>query len=156
MDTLTSCKRFASGLDFAYCIRFPLGIQSVRISKQFESAAKKNPNKGRMFGWIKCFHPITSRHNPWVEVEERVCLESSEGTYLKNPVVTLPVHPEAFDGHRRPRIFPPAHVCESTVVVNPPHTYLFSKNIPSGYDTSGFADLGKQQQAPLTEFVIEG
>ena len=64
---LTSCKRFASGLDLAYCIRFPLGIQSVIISRQFESATKETPSKRKMFGWLKCLHPMTSRHNRWSE-----------------------------------------------------------------------------------------
>ena len=60
---LTSLKRFASGLDLAYCITFPPGIHSVRMRKQHGSADTETPNKGRMFGWDKCFQLMISRHN---------------------------------------------------------------------------------------------
>lgn len=63
MSGLTNCKRFAAGLDFAYFIIFPLGIHSVRIRKQCVSAEMETPNRGRMFGWDKCFQVIISRHN---------------------------------------------------------------------------------------------
>ena len=33
-NQLTNCKRFALGLDFVYCITFPLGIHSERMQKQ--------------------------------------------------------------------------------------------------------------------------
>ena len=75
--------------------------------------------------------------------------------YLENPVVTALAHPEAFDCHRRPRIYSLTHVCERALVVHPVHVYLPSENIPGGDDAAGFADLGKQQQTPLTEFVVE-
>ena len=75
--------------------------------------------------------------------------------YLKNPAVVSLVHPEAFDGHWRPRRFTLAHVCECTTVANLPKLYFPLKNIPCGYDGSGFTDLGKQQQTPLTVFVTE-
>jgi hypothetical protein len=59
----TSRKRFASGLDLAYCITFPLGIHSVIIQKQSESVDTETPNKGSMFGCDRCFQPMISRQN---------------------------------------------------------------------------------------------
>jgi len=60
---LTNPSRFTSGLDLAYCITFPLGIHSVRIRKQHESSDTEIPNKGRRFGWVKCFQPMVSRNS---------------------------------------------------------------------------------------------
>jgi len=56
-------RRFASRLDLAYCITFPLGIHSERMRKGNGSADIEIPNKGKMFGWDRCFQPMTSRHN---------------------------------------------------------------------------------------------
>ena len=47
---LTNRKRFASGLDVAYLITFPLGIHSEKIRKQCGSVDTETPNKGKMFG----------------------------------------------------------------------------------------------------------
>jgi len=52
---LTKPKRFASGFDLAYCTTFPPGIHSVRMWKQHGSVETVIPNKGKMFGWDKCF-----------------------------------------------------------------------------------------------------
>ena len=60
---LTSRKRFFSGLFFAYSITFPLGIHSVIMRKRCGSVDTDAPNKGKMFGWDKCFQPTISRHN---------------------------------------------------------------------------------------------
>ena len=60
---LTSLIRFAPGLDLAYWVTFPPDIHSVRIRKQRESVDTETPNKGKMFGWDKCFQPMISRHN---------------------------------------------------------------------------------------------
>ena len=62
---LTNCKRFAVGLDFAYCIIFPLCIQSVRMWKRCESTEIETPSKGKILGWDKCFQAIISRHSSW-------------------------------------------------------------------------------------------
>ena len=69
-SSLTNRNRFASGLDLAYCITFPLGIHSVRIRKRCGSADTETPNNGRMFGWVKCFQLIISRHNRWEKAEQ--------------------------------------------------------------------------------------
>jgi len=42
-------KRFASGLDLAYCITFPLVIHSERMKKERRSADIETPNKEEMF-----------------------------------------------------------------------------------------------------------
>lgn len=60
---LTSCNRFASGLDLAYCITFPLGIHSVIMRKHCESVDTETPNKGMRFGWDRCFQLMISRHS---------------------------------------------------------------------------------------------
>ena len=65
---LTNPKRFASGLDLAYCITVPFDIHSVRMQKRCGSADTETPNKGKMFGWKKCFQEIISRHNSWVKL----------------------------------------------------------------------------------------
>jgi len=70
-NELTSRKRFASGWNFAYSITFPLGIHSVIMRKQRGSTDTEAPNKGKMFGWDKCFQPMISRHNRWLEIEQR-------------------------------------------------------------------------------------
>ena len=56
----TDCKRFASGLDRAYCITVPLVIHSVIMWKRRGSKDTETPNKGRTFGWDKCFQPMIS------------------------------------------------------------------------------------------------
>jgi len=68
-NRLTNCKRFASGLDTAYCITLPFGIHSVRMRKHW-SADTETPNKGKTFGWDKCFQLMISLHNPWVKSEQ--------------------------------------------------------------------------------------
>lgn len=60
---LTSRKRFAFGLDFAYCIMSPLAIHSLRMRKLHGSVETETPSKGKMFGWDKCLHPMISLHN---------------------------------------------------------------------------------------------
>ena len=67
---LTNRKRFASGLDLAYCITFPLGIHSERMRKQRRSVDTETPNKGEMFGWDKYFQPMISRQNRWAKAEQ--------------------------------------------------------------------------------------
>ena len=66
---LTNCKRFASGLDLAYCVTFPLSIHSVRMRKQHGPVDTETPNEGKMFGLVKCFQLMVSRHNLWMEAE---------------------------------------------------------------------------------------
>lgn len=66
---LTNRKRFASGLDVAYLITFLLGIHSEKIRKRGGSVDTETPNKGKMFGWDKCFHRTTSRQKRWFEIE---------------------------------------------------------------------------------------
>jgi len=68
---LTSLKRFAKGLDLAYCITFPPDIHSVIMRKQRGSANTETPSKGKMFGWHKCFQLMISRHNRWVKVKQQ-------------------------------------------------------------------------------------
>lgn len=68
---LTSCKRFAVGLDFAYCNILPLGIHSVIIQKWCGVAEIETPRRGSTFGCEKCFQAIISRQNSWERVEER-------------------------------------------------------------------------------------
>jgi len=76
--------------------------------------------------------------------------------YLENLVGVPLVHLETLDGHGQSQVFALAHFCEPTVVVNPPNTYEFpSKDIRGGYDATGFANLGKQQQTPLSKFFFE-
>ena len=60
---LTNRKRFASGFDLVYCVTFPLGIHSVRMWKRRGPVDTKTPNRGKIFGWNKCFQPVISRHN---------------------------------------------------------------------------------------------
>ena len=60
---VTNRKRFASGLDLVYCITFPSGIHSERMRKKSGSGDIEIPNKGKIFGWDKCFQPMISRHN---------------------------------------------------------------------------------------------
>ena len=57
---LTNRKRFSSGLDFAYCITFPLGIHSVRMQKPRGSVDMEMPNKGKIFLWDRYFQLIIS------------------------------------------------------------------------------------------------
>ena len=65
--------------------------------------------------------------------------------YLENLVGVTLVHLEVLDGDGTSRVFSVAHVCESTVVVNTSDVYdLVLENIRGGYDTLGFADLGKK------------
>ena len=59
----TNRKRFASGLDVAYLIAFPLDIHSEKIWKQCGSVDTETPTRGRMFGWDRRFYHIISRHN---------------------------------------------------------------------------------------------
>ena len=76
--------------------------------------------------------------------------------YLENVVGVPLVHLETLDGHGKSQVFALAHVCKSTVVVNPINAYeLPSKDIRGGYDATGFANLGKQQHTPLAKFDIE-
>jgi hypothetical protein len=56
----TNRKRFASGLDIAYLITFPLGIHSEKIWRQRRSVSTETPTRGKMFGWDKCFHHMIS------------------------------------------------------------------------------------------------
>ena len=46
-----------------------------------------------------------------------------ERRYLENPVGVPLAHPEMLDGHGGAQILSIAHVCESTVVINPPDVY---------------------------------
>ena len=49
--------------------------------------------------------------------------------YLENSI-GVPLHLEPFDGHGGSQVFSIAHICESTVVVNPPDTNeVLLKNI---------------------------
>ena len=65
MGSLTKRRRFAVGLALAYCVKFPLGIHSVRILKLRWAASTETPSKGRMFSWDKCFQVMISRHKDW-------------------------------------------------------------------------------------------
>ena len=154
----TSRKRFASGLDFAYCITFPFGIHSVRMRKQRESADTETPNKGMTFGWDTCFQPIISRHNRWAKVERLGHgMDEVNQAHLENRVRIALVRLEMFDGHGGPRVFSIAHVCGPTMIADLPDAYeLPLKNIGGGYDAVGFADLREKQSPSLPEFVVEG
>ena len=69
---LTNCKRFASGLDLVYSIKFPFGIHSERIRKQRGFVDVETPRRGKMLGWDKYFHPRISRQKRWLpKVEQR-------------------------------------------------------------------------------------
>ena len=57
---LTSCRRFALGLDLVYSFKVPLGIHSERMRNWCRSFDTKTPNRGRIFGWDRCFQPIIS------------------------------------------------------------------------------------------------
>ena len=102
---LTNRKRFAFGLDLAYFITFPLGIHSVRMQKQRGSLETETPNKGKMFGWDKCFQLIISRHNRWVKSKQWRCTGLSEGTLKilsESPSYTL----RRLTATRRPKYSP--------------------------------------------------
>ena len=47
---LTSCKRFAPGLDLAYSITFPFCIQADTMRKQWRSVENETPNSGKTLG----------------------------------------------------------------------------------------------------------
>ena len=70
MSGLTNWRRFASGKDLVYSTTFPLDIQSVRMRKQRGSADTETPNKGKIFGWDRCFQLMISRHSHCVDVEK--------------------------------------------------------------------------------------
>ena len=66
---LTKRKRFSSGLEAVYHITFPLGIHSLTMRKQYGSTDTETPNKGKMFGWDRCFQLMISRHNRWTKAK---------------------------------------------------------------------------------------
>ena len=68
-DGLTSCKRFASGLDLVYSITFPLCIQSETMRKLRGSTETETPTNGKMLGWDRRFQPMTSRQNRYAQTE---------------------------------------------------------------------------------------
>ena len=76
----TKRKRFSSGLELVYRIMFPLGIHSVTMQKQHRSTDTETPNKGKMFGWSRCFQLIISRHNFWTKAKQWECARLIEDT----------------------------------------------------------------------------
>ena len=83
-------------------------------------------------------------------------IDGADQKYLESPIGIPLIRPEMLDGHRAPLIFPIAHICKPTAVVDTPHVYQArSEKIRGGYDSMGFADLGKKPQAPLLELATE-
>ena len=50
VNGLTSCKRFAAGLDLVYSITFPFCIQGDTMRKQWGSMENETPNSGKTPG----------------------------------------------------------------------------------------------------------
>ena len=123
LNRLTDCKRFAVGLDLAYCITLPLTIHSVRMHKLRVSVEMETPSKGRMFGWDRCFQAMTSRQNSWGKLSDRSLRRLSK--YLENPVEVPSVHLETLDSHSVSQISSLAHKCGPALEANFPDVYGF-------------------------------
>lgn len=100
---------------------------------------------------------MISRHNCWLEGKQRKRARLIVGTYLESPVGIPSIHLEMFNSHGGSRVFSVAHVCKPTAAADSSDVYGLPLNKVGGrYDTAGFADLRKEQQAPLPQFVVEG
>lgn len=73
-------------------------------------------------------------------------MRKDDWRYLEDPTGILLVHLEILDSHETSRVLSIAHVCEPTVVVDPPDAdELCFKNIGRWYDSGGLADLRKEE-----------
>ena len=68
-DRITNCKRFTSGLDLVYSIRFPFRIQSETMRKLRGSVETETPNNIKMLECDRRFQPMTSRQNRYAQSE---------------------------------------------------------------------------------------